>query len=399
MRRRNLHCVRPKLRRRPSGKAPGSAEPPRHRPPARRIVYRSVGARAARVAVGVVFVVATLVIALPVLASEHAPPPPTGLFIGVNGPPAGITPDNAGSFLRLDIRAAGCTNPVTVEGSLERSDRAWRADEREARRYPGPRTPSQAIVAVSFAALRTAEIGLGASPDAVGRAPLVGVLGEPLIDGTATILLPVQEREVTVHNNLSRVFSGVPSTASGANASAAVLTAPDWPTVRVPLHFVLRADLMRPLAFHRCYVDVPELFSTNAAGYDAYREAGEMAKSELVAMVSRAGYPAGLPSQPEVSAAEVTVAVSGHVVAVSSIGRGGVPTAEGVRYTCHTYVNRRPPPNLDPRMFETEMGTSNYEEGANPNCSASRCSKALGSALMSRDGCLRLGSWVRWPRR
>jgi hypothetical protein len=339
------------------------------RAPARRVIYRSVKARVARVAIGLLFVGVTLWIVLPVLASEHAPPAPTALYVGVNG--AGPAPlhQPPGSVLKLAIHASGCSNPVTVEGRLDRSERDWTYDEHVVGIDTNGPLPSQASVVLVGARLRTANIAIGAPMPSTEAGD---IFGETPIHGTATVEDFGLGRRVTVHNSLSRVAV---ERRSSQRVSVALLTSPEWSEVKTPLLFVLKADLVFPLGFHRCYLDLPELFSYEeelSSGYrSAYGQAMEFADPLAVGQ-SPLGKLTGLSkglSVTDVDAAEVSVSLAARVAAVSSVGDGGSITPTGLRYECHTFFEDKPPPNLEPNMFTNEgTGPSTYEEHTNPNC-------------------------------
>jgi hypothetical protein len=65
------------------------------------------------------------------------------LFAGLGAGGVGEGSRKPGSFLRLDIRASGCGNPVVVEGSLERAEGAWSHDAQANRRVK-PNEPESA---------------------------------------------------------------------------------------------------------------------------------------------------------------------------------------------------------------------------------------------------------------
>jgi hypothetical protein len=377
-----------------------------------------------RVFVGLLFLGATLWIALPVLASEHAPPAPTALFIGVNAGGAGTSLNQPGSILSLRVFASGCVNPVTVEGRLERAERTWEyddraehhveANERETERRVGPNNPtlrevpvlareeaaseqslfkykkamheheragaytvpSQAVVVLSGARLGQASIGLGVSRSfgAVPSpgTPNVGSFEEPLINGRDVIERDRStafeaRREVHPLDNGQSGVVRAPKT--GPPTAGAVLTAPNWRLARAPLHFILKADLVYPLGYHRCYVDVPEFLSpafATSERSDTEEQTFERAWGYAdglggfrPALAVRARQPDLGLSQDEVVAGTVSASMAGHIVAVNTIGNSGQAVGPRVRYACQSYVKVEPPPNVEANAFEKPV---------NPNC-------------------------------
>jgi hypothetical protein len=308
---------------------------------------------------------ATLWIALPVLAAEHAPPAPTALYVGINDVGPDPLPEPPGSILKLAIYASGCRNPVTIEGRLDRPERAWIYDEHiEAIEQDGPPPlPSQASVVLVGTPLRTADVMTGTLTEGLGEK---SILGETPVRGFATVENPILGRRVTVHNYLSRV---VVDPQSGAHISGVFLTSREWAETRAPLLFVLKADLVFPMGFHRCYLDLPELIGREDAS--AYLRAINFA-DPLAPGQSPLGKLTGKgkgPSVSDVAAAEVSVSIAAHVAITSSIGSGGNQIPSGLRYECHTFFNNKLPPNIEPNMF-TNHGTapSTYREQTNPNC-------------------------------
>jgi hypothetical protein len=322
----------------------------------------------------------TLWIVLPVLASEHAPPAPTALYVGVNDAGSAPLPQPPGSVLKLAIHASGCSNPVTVEGRLDRSERSWKYDEHVVGIDTKGPLPSQASVVLAGASLRTADIAIGASSTEAG-----GILGEIPIYGTATVEDFGLGRRVTVHNRLSRVAV---ERGSSPRVSGALLTSPEWSKMRTPLLFVLEADLVFPLGFHRCYLDLPELFGyeeelSSSAYRSAYVQAMEFADPLTIGQ-SPLGKLTGLGkglSVTDVDAAEVSVSAAAHVAVVSSVGNGGSITPTGLRYECHIFFSNKPPPDLEPNMFTSHgLGPSHYREHTNPNCAGEPIFEAPGVA-------------------
>lgn len=337
------------------------------RQPPRRVVYRSLKARVARVAVGLLFLAATLWIVLPALAPEPAPPAPAGLFIGLNTD--GSTPHGSGSMLKLDIWATGCTNPVTIDGTLFLSKQTWAAYRSSLPDDAGHAEPSQAAVVIAGATLARAEVGLGGgivSSVSSNGGSTVDESREAMVEGTGTVstesgafgfneLGPSASdfgTLVTVHNHFSLLHAI--ERRDSHDAEGAILVAPQWSEVRVPLHFLLKADLMHPFGLDRCYIDVPELFSPILGSEDgtAYSTAERFAATSIGEERNAEGDVLALPSEPlqppELTPAEVSVSVSGHVAAPSSIGRGGRATLTGVMYECKIPVEFAHPEDLNP---------------------------------------------------
>jgi hypothetical protein len=331
-----------------------------NRQPARRVIYRSRGARSARLAVGMVLAGATAWLAVPVLASEQASPPPTGLWVGFNTESsAGLPP--ARSKLLLDVRASGCANPATVEGLVERPASSWHLDERL---LPGPkpRGPTQAEAALAGAKLESGTIGLAPGQEP-GFFPNVGIFGIPLITGEAEVF--VGDRSIRMHDKVSSLLTVKSTDATAAvigavPASGVALTAPEWPATRASLHFILKADLVKPDGFQRCYLDIPELFRS---GIDitgsAFQEAevfGENFEMNQPPMQFRGSTPAGIPLADEIGSAGVEATVAGHIVVTSSIGSGGSAIPTGVHYSC-----KAPGSNLPQSPDESCLGSPVFE--------------------------------------
>lgn len=265
----------------------------RHRrPPARQVVYRSSSARLLRLVLGLALVATTLWVAVPALTSEHAPPPPVALFVGTNLGGAGHG-DNAqpGSFLRLYVTASQCRNPVTIEGDFTRDPRTWAADARGggSTGAAGSKGPTQAEVVLSGARVRDFELGLGASfgQTVDPGTSVVGTFQEPLITGTARLAPPLRDQNLVIHNHLYPIYRH-------GDATAAILSAPQWPEVHSSLHFIIHADLARPSGFRSCYLQMPELFaSQDGLNGNAYLTAAEVAKQPLVPMANVRGLSVG----------------------------------------------------------------------------------------------------------
>jgi hypothetical protein len=284
---------------------------------------------------GVALVGVTVALALPVLHSEHGPPAPVGLFVGLNTPKY---PPPRESVLYLTIHDSQCKNPATVEGLLERPSRSWRADESTG--------PTEAEIVLAGAEVTEATVGLAVLGDQGAErglaAPLLGYFESPILSGTETLTLPSQQR-ITVHDSVQELLH--PYHPPGYPAlGAAVLKAPQWPKVRVPLHFILKANLIRPLGFHRCYVDVPALLSSgggidNKPVLEAYSYTFHEALEEGLIHPAHGEPPTeepGFRDIAEVKRAEVTVFVSGHAVDGASVGAGATDVPNGVHYVCAT---------------------------------------------------------------
>lgn len=378
--------------------------------PARRVIYSSRRALIARLLVGVLLAGLTGWVVLPVFETEPPPPRPTGMFVGLNsslGPGA----SNA-SVLRLSVRGRQCRNPVLVEGLLERSEKTWSAEAQSSVSHG----PTYVRVSLSGARLTRAEIGLGtvfprvyaSSGPLPGGKPLpgatqdevthnVGVFNLPILSHTITVTEPNTNsmtggtQRTTVHNYLSPILTkkdarpneepDVPGTANDA-----VLLSPDWPSVRGPLHFIIEANLVHSAGFNRCYLDLPELFATfGDEAEDNTTAIGEATRFDPLPSIPTESHNGieepesifdnalgGEPYNNDIGQAEVSVKMTGDVVVDSTVGNGGIVTPNGITYECHTYNSNKPPPNLDPNMFEGE-GPSNptsYEDHLNANCAA-----------------------------
>jgi len=295
------------------------------------------------------FLALTLWLVLPALAPEHAPPAPASLFIGVGVKQGdGYDGTEPGSLLKLDIHAAGCSNPVTLDGTLTVSEHAWMAS-----------APSSAVVTLVGATIASAHVGLGgieAFPASQhgwgypqdGREAMVEGNGYLVPESRLGTSFAEAPNPVAVHDHFSglRVESG---------AAGAVLTAPQWPEARVPLHFTLKADLMHVLGFHRCYIDVPAVFPEapeenedspvaptpigpwlGGAAPTRYGVAREFAE-HLASPVILSGLSVGPRfdgSQLEAVRADVSVSVSGHIAEIGSIAGSGHATLTGATYEC-----------------------------------------------------------------
>jgi hypothetical protein len=192
------------------------------------------------------------------------------------------------------------------------------------------------------------------------------ILGETPVRGFATVENPILGRRVTVHNYLSRIAV---DPQPGPRVTGVLLTSQEWAETRAPLLFVLKADLIFPMGFHRCYLDLPELiWREDASAYlRAINFADPLApgQSPLGKLTDQGKG----PSLSDVAVAEVSASVAAHMAVTSSIGIGGNQLPSGLRYECHTFFNNKLPPNIEPNMF-TNHGTapSTYREQVNPNC-------------------------------
>lgn len=280
----------------------------------------------------------------PVVAFVHPPPAPSALFVGINAGGAGAPGGDPGSFLKLELHASGCVNPVEVEGTLWRSQLTWRADKRAFSRSPHPR-PSQITLALIGGSLNKA------------RVELIGAQRQPTTSASA-----VDE----------------PRLVRRKQAGEAVAVFPEWPRLRAPVHFVLSANILYPYGYHSCYVDVPELFAPNPRVLpSAYRRAMAFAQGTSLPSWLRE-HRESIP-RPEIADAEVKILMNGHVTESNSIGAGGAPFESGVRYLCHSHTRTRLPPNLDPSVF---VGGNAYEEYVNPNCSGAPRFEGVGASAV-----------------
>jgi hypothetical protein len=325
--------------------------------PSRRVIYSSWRARTARVAVGIAFIAVTLWQALPVISSEAAPPPPAALFVGLNG----FRPPQPESTLHLVIHSAGCSNPATIEGYLERPERSWNLDRAWVERYPDAKETTEAYISLAGASLSGGDAGL-----AGGDGP-VGVFEASVVSGNGTILQTYPLKLTEVHNRLALFLH--PARPPGYPPVGGVaLSAPQWPSARTALHFFLEADLIRPRGFRSCYVDVPALFgSGGGVSNKSLLEAAGLTQQRAIEQPGGPhgtyipGYGAdvvsetpGIPDVDEVAKAEVSVYVSGHVVDGSSVGSGATSIPNGVYYTCAS-VRAKPPAVTSPTCAGTPV--------------------------------------------
>ncbi len=315
------------------------------RQPARRVVYRSVKARVARVAVGLLLVGVTLWIVLPVLASEHAPPAPTALYVGVNDVGPDPLPEPPGSVLKLAIDASGCTNPVIFKGRLDRSEQAWMYDEHKTGINQRGPLPSQASVVLVGARLRAAGIATGALMPSVSKG---SILGETPVYGTAKVENLAVGKKITVHNHLSRI---VVDPRPGPLVTGALLTSPEWSEARAPLLFVLKADLAFPFGFHRCYLDLPELFGYEEEGRNAYSRAIEFSDPFTLGQTPLGKLTGSGKGQ---SVSDVAAARS---VSINSCARGSREFSRGWRQHNSNWVAIRMP-----HLFQQQAATKSRPE-------------------------------------
>ncbi|HTA98161.1 MAG TPA: hypothetical protein VK730_11030 [Solirubrobacteraceae bacterium] len=323
--------------------------------PARRVIYRSTNARLARFALGIVFAAVTAWLVLPVLAIDRGPPPPFAITLGTNaldlGPRDANLPGTALSVLNVTARAQGCSNPVTLEGTLWRSTDTWYAEKRG--RFARP--PTQAIITLAGVPVSSFAAGL----DSFYTHAVEGVRH---VSGIARVT-SLNGKSVVVHDHMLRLIHSDGTT-------SAVLNAPQWPQAATPLWFAISADLMRPAGFQSCYLDLPQLFP-----YQSSTEGETSASARSQIQLIRIGEhmhspralksPTGLADEPEgLGAGAVTVSVDGKRVADGSIGAGATTTTSGgLRYRCHRFVRQKVLPGLDSRI------SPEFNQQANPDCS------------------------------
>jgi hypothetical protein len=313
--------------------------------PSRRVIYSSWRARIARVAVGTMFIGVTLWQALPVISSEAAPPSPAALFVGLNG----FRPPQPESTLHLVIHSAGCHNPATIEGYLERPERSWDLDRAWVEKYPGAKATTEAEISLAGASLSGADAGLAGGEDPVG------VFEESMVSGTGTLLQTRPIRSIVVHNRLS-LYLHQAQPPGYPPVGGIALSAPQWPSAHTALHFFLEATLIRPRGFNSCYVDVPALFGSGGGVSDkSLLEAYGFTQQRALEQPGGPhgtyirGYGAdvlgevpGIPDVDEVAKAEISVYVGGHVVDGSSVGSGATSIPNGVYYTCASVRAKAP---------------------------------------------------------
>lgn len=325
--------------------------------PSRRVIYSSWRARIARVAVGTVFIAVTLWQALPVISSEASPPPPAALFVGLNG----FRPPQPESTLHLVIHSAGCRNPATIEGYLERPERSWNLDKAWVEKYPDAKETTEAEISLAGASLSGADAGL-----AGGEGP-VGVFEASMVSGNGAILQRYPLKSTEVHNRLT-LFLHSAEPPGYPPVGGVALSAPQWPLARTALHFFLEAALIRPRGFRSCYVDVPALFgSGGGVSNKSLLEAAGFTQQRVLEQPGGPhgtyipGYGAdilsetpGIPDVDEVAKAEVSVYVGGHVVDGSSVDSGATSIPNGVYYTCAS-VRAQPPAVTNPTCAGTPV--------------------------------------------
>ncbi len=299
--------------------------------PARRVIYRSLKARIARFATGVSLMAVTLWIVLPVVGSEHPPPPPVGLAIGTNSDTGRLRndPHAYASIIYLNVTTTGCHNPATIEGTLIRS----KATEKAELETRGAALPKQAIVTIDGARVRDISVGLSNPPPY----PV-------LFTGTEGFIHQGDYGKIAIRNHT------LPSTYR-EGATTTVLEAPEWPTTKATLHFIAKVDLIRPAAFHSCYLELPELLNGEIAKEDGAYEWASVVNDlvghrlqRLLAKHLESGF------EEAVGAGEIQASVGGRTVAQDTIGAGGEATAAGVRYLCHDEIEKVLPPRLDPKI-------------------------------------------------
>ncbi len=239
--------------------------------------------------------------------------------------------------MSVAIRAKGCANPVSVEGLFERPARSWALDQRDAIEQNGVKGPTEAEIVLSDAKVSQIRAGF-----AEGE-PLEGLFEASTVSGEGVVFSNV--REAFVHNHLKKILN-VPTPKGQPAIGAAVLKAPAWPYVKVPLHFFIKADLMHLDGYHRCYIDVPALFGSGGGLENgAFRRAFAFttrATPEHPLAPHGIGEVPGFPDIDELAKAEVTVLVSGHTVDGRSVGSGATTIPNGVRYSCSSAATNPP---------------------------------------------------------
>lgn len=329
---------------------------------ARRVLYRSRKARLARIVAGCVFAILTFWLIAPVLATDHGASPPVILVLGddmnlyaTSRGKVHTAPD----VVDLRTRLKGCHNPATIEGTLLISTNTWYVSK-----AIGSRGPDQMMLAIKGARVRSVVMGLeGFGPSykhpIVGRGSIEGLFGKKLVVHNST--LPLQRVGQT---------------------SVAVLDSPQWPRAATPVHFSISADIVRSAGFDSCYVVTPQLYSSVVGRYrvSAFADA-----SEAIERISKKLGPLMPEDEPplyqlengktetgptvkpiELGAAEALVHVSGYEVDLGTAGPGGEATGEGLRYLCHSAIERPPPV----RGLDSRISPDFTNEATNPTCAA-----------------------------
>lgn len=330
--------------------------------PPRQVIYRSVKTRLSRVGLGVVLAVITVLLISPVLTNDAGPPPPFAISLSTDaidaGPHGTLLGGTAPSILDITVTAAGCTNPATIEGTLLRSTDTWYAETHGVDSHP----PNQAMLAITGARVESVSIGLD-SIDINGPQGLRHVK-----DGTARITA-LNDRPVVIHDQqLPLVRLG--------GTTAAILDAYEWPTAMTPLWFTIKANIVTPGGYDKCYLGLPELFPDRSSMEPNTpwipMENHRTRIAEHAPNLWPHNWPQeefGPPLAPDegLGAAVVVGSVRGRRVDAGSVGLGGSVTSEGgVRYLCHSFLTNR---SILAKLKLDSRISPEFDQGSNPDCS------------------------------
>ncbi len=337
------------------------------RTPARRVLYRSQSVRWLRLAVGICFGALCAYLIAPAITTEPPPPspPPVGLFVGTN------TWVSGPGTLQLSIRAAGCRNPVVLEGMLNRSQRAWGPDPYR----PTVQLPTTAVVALVGAHVRRIEMGLGISSNEQVHLPpseRTGAFSQPpfAISRKYMVTNSNPERFINVHSTTTApLIEGIEKSQNKEVHppwAGMMFHSSQWPLVRVPLRFVILADLVHLGGYNRCYVDVPQLFSSHTGVSEGFYDKsnlliGKLSVGELY-LRNRYVLTDGIPWISEVSTGIVDVTTTGRSPAPSTIEADGKVSRGGIHYECRV-------PRPSPSIGAEESNLQYPELTAQLNCS------------------------------
>ncbi|MGA9876112.1 MAG: hypothetical protein WBQ21_09910 [Solirubrobacteraceae bacterium] len=264
------------------------------------------------------------------MATDHPPPPPTSIFVGTDSNGSELPRDTRtyADIIYLKITANECTNPATVEGILFSSNTPEKLKLKPRR----SNLPNQAMVTIYGAHVRSLAIDLVSIP-----------LYPVLATDTESVNSIEAEYGITTDSHLLPLIHQ-------AGATIGIFDSPQWPSADAYMHFIAKVDLIRPASFDSCYLDLPQLLGSEGGRGDprAYGFA-----SLLSAFVGRRAphfmHNNG-PIFENVDAGEVQASVNNRIVEQSTIGNGGEPTANGVRYLCHSGTPMALPPRLDPKI-------------------------------------------------
>lgn len=324
--------------------------------PARRVIFRSVRARAARLAVGLTLLAMTAILVLPALASDSGPPEPIGLAVGTDAIDAGLREGGGHgtlpSTLFLSVYLHGCENPATIEGEFLRSTDTWYAEKDG--KYAA--RPEQALLTLTGARIRSAVVAV--VPGDGRHRPHEGILRTFALNG----------KPVVVDNELRPLIHS-------GNTTTVLLRSPQWAQAMDPLAFVVKADLVKSAGLDSCYLNVPSLFDgyepqDNSESY-ADRVMEKVGKHLPQLARPREKAPEQFPGEQEpphpgperLSAAETRVIAPGEVVQ-GSVGDGGYVTATGLRYLCHTLIEGKAPA----REIDSRIAPDLTAPTSNPTC-------------------------------